>query len=84
MQVAGALTVVGPPVVYACRLGGAPPGITLVNQPAFEVLSDQYGLVFSFEETYHELKHEGKTLAYMARRTERPHEPESPDWFKPN
>ncbi len=32
--VAGNLTIVGSPVVYACRLGGAPAGLTLLNQPA--------------------------------------------------
>jgi class 3 adenylate cyclase len=84
VQVAGALTVVGAPVVYACRLGGAPAGSTLINQPAFEQLSEQYGPFFSFEETDQELKHEGKILAYRARRTGREYDPKPPDWFKPS
>lgn len=84
VQVAGALTVVGPPVVYACRLGGAPPGATLLNQPAFEVLSERHGLHFAFEETSHELKHEGRTLAYRVHPTGKFYEPRVPDWFKPS
>ena len=51
VQVSGALTVVGPPVVYACRLGGAPAGSTYINQPAYEELSNNYGNYLHFEET---------------------------------
>lgn len=82
VQVAGAITVVGSPVVYACRMGGAPAGITLLNQPAFEVLSDKYGLYFSFTETSLDFKHEGKTLAYAVSPSSKTYIPEAPEWFK--
>lgn len=82
VQVAGPLTVVGPPVVYACRLGGAAPGTTLINQPAFEVLSERCGVSLSFDESSHEIKHEGRMLAYTVRETRKTYEPSVPDWFK--
>ena len=36
--VGGAPTIVGVPVVYACRMAGGSAGTTLVNQPAYEKL----------------------------------------------
>jgi class 3 adenylate cyclase len=81
VQVSGHLTVVGPPVVYACRLGGAPAGSTLINQPAYEILSEAYGLNLHFEETSHDIKHEGRVLAYRAELTPKIFEPSTPEWF---
>lgn len=81
VQVSGGLTVVGTPVVYACRMGGAPAGLTLLNQPAFEVISERYGGRFYFEETEILLKHEGPTLAYRVRSNSRTFEPALPDWM---
>lgn len=81
VQVSGAITVVGPPVVYACRMSGAPAGSTLLNQPAFEVISDKYGVYFSFDEVDLPLKHEGPTLAYRVHATGKTYEPAVPDWM---
>jgi hypothetical protein len=64
--VAGNLTIVGSPVVYACRLGGAPAGYTLLNQPAFEIISERHGGRVLLEETSIEIKHEGVLVAYAA------------------
>jgi class 3 adenylate cyclase len=64
VQVAGGLTVVGEPVVYACRLSGAPPNVTLTNQPAYEEISTRFGAFCFTEEQFHEIKHEGRMLAY--------------------
>lgn len=64
LRMAEGLTVVGEPVVYACRLGGAPTGKTLVNQPAYEEAISKCGTAFYFTETEHEFKHEGPQLAY--------------------
>ena len=36
------LTVLGTPVVYACRMSGAPAGTTFLNQPAFEPIDEKY------------------------------------------
>lgn len=64
LRAAEGLTVIGVPVVYACRLSGAEPGQTLVNQPAYEVLSDRYGKQLKIFETSLQIKHEGEVLAY--------------------
>lgn len=58
------LTVVGTPVVYACRMAGGAAGSTYLNQPAFEMLKSKYATHCNFEEKIIELKHDGKTLAY--------------------
>ena len=42
VRVRGELTVVGTPVVYSCRLGGAKAGHTLLNQPAYEEVFERY------------------------------------------
>ena len=80
VQVSGGLTIVGVPVVYACRLGGAPAGSTLLNQPAFEMISEKYGSSFSLDETELVLKHEGPTLAYSVHAADRPYQPTIPAW----
>ena len=80
VQIAPGLTVVGAPVVYACRLSGAPAGMTLVNQPAFEVISDTFGANCSISETELEIKHEGSMLAYNTKLNERKYQPRLPNW----
>ena len=65
------LTVVGAPVVYACRMANAPANETLVNQPAFEALRQRYNAKLLFEERSTDIKSEGKTLAYSVRLNER-------------
>jgi len=82
VQMAGGLTVVGVPVVYACRLSGAPPNLTLANQPAFEVISDRLGASCFISETSLDIKHEGKMLAYEVRINGREFKPLLPEWMK--
>lgn len=84
VQMAGGLTVVGAPVVYACRLSGAPAGVTLVNQPAYEVISDHFGATCFIDETTVEFKHEGSMLAYQVRLNGREHKPILPSWLQVN
>jgi len=81
VQVAGGLTVVGVPVVYACRLGGAPAGQTLLNQPAFEQISERAGLAYFFQEESLEIKHEGSILAYRVYPSGTQQKFEKPDWL---
>ena len=81
VQVSGALTVVGPPVVYACRLGGAPAGSTYINQPEYEELSNKYGNYLHFEETSLNLKHEGSILTYQITATAKSFDPQHPEWI---
>lgn len=80
VRVAGGLTVVGEPVVYACRLSSAPSGVTLANQPAFEQISAKVGGRCFAEERSHEIKHEGRMLAYQVRLNSEGYSPAPPDW----
>ena len=80
VQVAGGVTVVGPPVVYACRLSGAPAGKTLLNQPAYEKVMERISGQCFIHETALEIKHEGPTLAYEVRLTGKPFAAEEPGW----
>ena len=80
VRMAGGLTVVGAPVVYACRMSGAPPGSTLLNQQGYERISHAFSSVCFFEETELEVKHEGKTLAYRTKLNAKDYTPTPPSW----
>ncbi len=80
VQLGGGLTVVGEPVVYACRLSGGPPKTTLVNQPAYEQINAKFGALCFTEERNHEIKHEGSMLAYEMRLNGGAHVPALPKW----
>lgn len=67
-RIAGSLTVVGSPVVYACRFGGAPVGKTYLNQPAYDHVREKSPTAFKFQEERIEVKHEGWHLAYSVER----------------
>ncbi len=81
VQVAGNLTIVGSPVVYACRLGGAPAGTTLLNQPAYEIISERHGGLVLLDETSIEIKHEGTLIAYAAKLSRRDYKAAPPAWI---
>jgi class 3 adenylate cyclase len=83
VQVAGGLTVVGAPVVYACRLSAAPAGLTLLNQPAYDMVSENFGGLCFTTETTLDIKHEGRMLAYEVRTSGRGHGfvAAKPDWL---
>jgi class 3 adenylate cyclase len=80
VRILGDLTVVGPPVVYACRMGGAEPGNTLLNQPAYEIISERFGQYCFIRETEIEIKHEGRLQAYEVKRNGQEIEFEQPRW----
>ena len=80
LRLADGLTVVGTPVVYACRLGSAPPSSTLLNQPAFEVISSKYSQYCSLAETKIDIKHEGPLTSYSASIARAGFIPAKPGW----
>jgi len=84
VKIQGGLTVIGTPVVYACRMSGAKAGQTLLNQPAYEVTSQKFGEYINFQESEIDIKHEGRTLAYVATLSEKTYEPKLPDWLSPS
>ncbi len=81
VQIADGLTVVGIPVVYACRMGGAPAGKTLLNQPGYEKISRLYGEYCAFCKTQLEIKNEGSILGYDLKLNEVPYFPSPPRWM---
>lgn len=82
LNIAGALTVVGQPVVYACRMGGAPAGETYLNQPAFEEVTEKYAGVTTIEETTITIKAEGELLAYSAKLNGKHIKIQAPEWIQ--
>jgi class 3 adenylate cyclase len=80
VKIQDGLTVIGTPVVYACRLSGAKAGQTLLNQPAYEVTSRKFGQYVNFREVEIDMKNEGLMLAYIATLTEPHYKPQKPDW----
>ena len=80
VQIGGEVTVVGTPVVYACRMGGAEARHTYINQPAFEQLFEKYSAIFDFDPREIDIKPEGKTLAYSVEPNGKEHKPSLPEW----
>jgi class 3 adenylate cyclase len=81
VRIAGGLTVVGEPVVYACRLSGAPAGRTYLNQGAYDAVNTALGAFCVLRETELEIKHEGRLLAYDMVLKGGRYAPEPPDWL---
>jgi hypothetical protein len=80
VTIADGLTVVGVPVVYACRLSNSRAGSTLVNQQARDLFITQFGDHVQIEETSFDFKNEGMHVAYAARLTDDKYEPVAPSW----
>lgn len=57
-------TVVGKPVVYACRLSGAPANHTYLTPAAAYILKSMNTAAFSVQKTTIEIKHEGLAEVY--------------------
>lgn len=58
------MTIVGTPVVYACRLSSAPVGKTYINQNVHDEVKTLYNNNISFNEDLLDIKHEGKVVVY--------------------
>jgi class 3 adenylate cyclase len=77
----GSLTIVGTPVVYACRYGSAPGGMTLLNQQAYSEIHAKYSAFCTIDETTIEIKNEGHFVGYSVRPNGKPYEPKPPKWL---
>ncbi len=80
LKLSDGLTVVGKPVVYACRFAGAGAGTTLVNQGAYEAMSALDNLL-EFDEVSIDIKHQGKHLAYQPKNSPRIELIKEPEWL---
>lgn len=75
------LTVVGAPVVYACRLGGAPSYTTLIGQKAMQTIIEKYDNYVEVENDELEIKHEGVIGVYKLKKLKNlDNVLEIPDW----
>src|SRR5205085_12282103 len=82
VQMADGISIVGVPVVYACRMSGVEAGLTLLNQPAYEVVSERFSKYFFISESEIEIKHEGSTLAYRVKPNDKSYDdPKPPSWM---
>lgn len=81
VRMAGALTIVGQPVVYACRLGGAPAGRIFLNQPAFEVANTRYPHLTTIVESAIDIKSEGSLICYDTQLNKNQFAAEIPEWL---
>jgi class 3 adenylate cyclase len=75
------LTIVGVPVVYACRLSSAPANATYINQTAYDKIVELGSSVTFSEETL-EIKHEGRISIYQLKTFESK-DLKLPEWFEP-
>jgi hypothetical protein len=82
VRMAGSLTIVGQPVVYACRLGGAPAGKIFLNQPAFEQITEKYSHITTISEVSIDIKSEGALICYEAKLLEKNYTPSLPEWCR--
>jgi class 3 adenylate cyclase len=64
------LTVVGIPVVYACRFSGTAAGTTVLNGNAFDYLTLRHPRLFKHKLVAIDLKHEGPASVFMVELTE--------------
>lgn len=74
------LTVVGKPVVYACRLSSAPANHTLLNQTAFEKIMESYSPFYKSEIQCINFKNQGIMVAYDVDLNFDAIKPKKPDW----
>jgi class 3 adenylate cyclase len=67
VNIGESLSVVGTPVVYACRLSSTDAGTICVNQPAQELLNDKYKAQTVMEDTTLNIKGSGPIYVYKVR-----------------
>lgn len=77
------LTIVGTPVVYACRLGGAPSNTTLIGQKAMQTIYEKFDRYVEVESDELNIKHEGIIGVYKLKKLKHLDEfLQIPDWSK--
>jgi class 3 adenylate cyclase len=83
VKIGGEFTVVGKPVVYACRMGAAKPGVTLLNEPAYNAIFDEFSALCTFDETVINFKNEGNMVAYPVKLNGKAIQGKAPAWLSP-
>ncbi|MEI7728500.1 MAG: PAS domain S-box protein [Verrucomicrobiota bacterium] len=82
LKVTSELTILGPAVVYACRLSAAPAGHTYVNHSVVDELSKRCTRFFDAKECLLEIKHEGTMVCQDIKLvSSSTYKPAGPDWL---
>lgn len=68
-RISNDITVVGEPVVYACRFSSADANTTVLNQTAFETLLEKYKKDVEYSEVEIDVKHESSFIGYKCKFT---------------
>jgi len=63
-MIADDITVIGNPVINACRLNGAPAYNTYVNNQAYHQIISKYNKLFNLTELEYDYKHEGPIIVH--------------------
>ncbi len=74
-------SLLGRPVVFACRLAAGPCGDILVNQSAYDHLQDSCPGVVCFENVSLETKHLGSLACYRVKKQDIAFPLKNPDWY---
>jgi len=82
LRVGEELSIVGNPVVYACRLACAAAGTTLLNQQAYERVLAKFSGLCSLVETELDVKHEARHIAHVVQLNSQTYWPSEPAWKK--
>ncbi|MHB9027203.1 MAG: adenylate/guanylate cyclase domain-containing protein [Candidatus Latescibacterota bacterium] len=82
VNIGESLSVVGNPVVYACRLSSTDANTICVNQPAQEILENKYKAQTIIEEKTIDIKNSGPVYAYQVRLKGDPIKPAELPWRK--
>ena len=77
----GGLTVVGTPVVFACRLGATEAGTTVLNQQAHSAMRKRYADLYAFAECVVDFKNEGEFVGYRVESVSDSAQPLDPGWL---
>ncbi len=80
IRIGNELTVVGTPVVYACRMAGAPAGVTLANEPGYEQILSRFGQHCELRPAEIDVKNEGVHLCHTVMLSPEPFVPRPPAW----
>lgn len=75
-------TVIGIPVVYACRMSSHYAGSTVLNRPAYDEIKKNYSFGFKFTETTVQIKNENEFIGYLMESSGDNIDPKGPSWLK--
>lgn len=80
--VEGAPSILGRPVVFACRLSSGPTGAVLVNQTAYDHLQESCPGGICFEDALLEIKQLGMISCYRVKKQDTAFQLKNPDWYE--